>query len=98
MILLLFNTAGDYSGLMPTDRKSVNQAFWELGLRFQWDESVWAVLDGLPDLRAQLRYYLQRYQPHLLSVYDVEFLVKLIEERLLTPTNNRVGMEAHCSV
>ena len=82
---------------MPTDRKSVNQAFWELGLRFQWDESVWAVLDGLPDLRSQLRYYLERHQPHLLSVYDIDFLVRLIEERLMSPTNNRVGMEAHSS-
>ena len=27
---------------MPTDRKSLNQAFWDLGLRFQWDEKVWA--------------------------------------------------------
>ena len=83
---------------MPTDRKSVNQAFWELGLRFQWDEAVWAALDGLPSLQAQLRYYLEKYQPHLLQVYDAEFLVKLIEERLMTPANTRVGMEAHCSV
>ena len=98
MILLLFKPQRGYAGLMPTDRKSVNQAFWELGLRFQWDESVWAVLDGLPDLKAQLRYYLERYQPHLLSVYDADFLVRLIEERLMQPTSQRVGMEAHCSV
>lgn len=82
---------------MPTDRKSVNQAFWELGLRFQWDEAVWAALDGLPSLQAQLRYYLEKYQPHLLSVYDADFLVKLVEERLTMPTDTRVGMEAHSS-
>jgi len=83
---------------MPTDRKSVNQAFWELGLRFQWDENVWAALAGLPDLRSQLRYYLEKHQPHLLQVYDVDFLTKIIEERLVSPTNNRIGMEAHFSV
>ncbi len=82
---------------MPTDRKSVNHAFWELGLRFQWDEATWAVLAGLPDLPSQLRYYLERYQPHLLSVYDVDFLVSLIEQRLASPADSRVGMEAHRS-
>jgi hypothetical protein len=82
---------------MPTDRKSVNQAFWELGLRFQWDEATWAILGGLPDLRAQLRYYLAHYQPHLLGVYDADFLVSLIEQRLVSPTHSRVGMEAHSS-
>src|SRR5438067_1482435 len=97
MILLLFNALRGYAGLMPTDRKSVNQAFWELGLRFQWDETVWAVLDGLPTLQAQLRYYLERYQPHLLSVYDVDFLVRLVEERLKSPADMRLGMEACAS-
>jgi hypothetical protein len=83
---------------MPTDRKSVNHAFWELGLRFQWDESVWRTLEGLPNLRAQLGYYLERQQPHLLQVYDVDFLTRIVEERLVSPTNNRIGMEAHFSV
>jgi hypothetical protein len=82
---------------MPTDRKSVNHVFWELGLRFQWDEATWAILGGLPDLRSQLRYYLERYQAHLLSVYDVDFLVSLIEQRLASPADSRVGMEAHSS-
>lgn len=80
---------------MPTDRKSLNQAFWDLGLRFQWDEKVWSALMGLPDLRAQLAYYLERYQPHLLSVYDVDFLKGIIETRLASPSpDTRFGLEA----
>jgi hypothetical protein len=80
---------------MPTDRKSLNQAFWDLGLRFQWDEKVWATLMGLPDLRSQLAYYLERHQPHLLSVYDVDFLQGVIETRLAAPlTDTRIGLEA----
>ncbi len=82
---------------MPTDRTSLNRAFWDLGLRFQWDEGVWTALMGLPDLRAQLGYYLQRYQPHLLSVYDLDFLQRIIEERLASPVDARVGLEAHRS-
>jgi hypothetical protein len=79
---------------MPTDRKSLNRAFWDLGLRFHWDEGVWTVLMGLPDLRSQLAYYLERYQAHLLQVYDVDFLQRMIEERLRTPVDARVGIEA----
>ena len=29
---------------MPADRQSLNRAFWDLGLRFQWDEQVWTTL------------------------------------------------------
>jgi len=82
---------------MPTDRTSLNRAFWDLGLRFQWDEDVWSALMGLPDLRAQLAYYLERHQPHLLAVYDVDFLKSLIERRLATPADARIGIEAHRS-
>ena len=82
---------------MPTDRTSLNRAFWDLGLRFQWDEKVWSALMGLPDLRAQLAYYLERHQPHLLAVYDVDFLKSLIEQRLATPCDARIGIEAHRS-
>ncbi len=82
---------------MPTDRTSLNRAFWDLGLRFQWDEEVWSALMGLPDLRAQLAYYLERHQPHLLAVYDVDFLKSLIEQRLATPADARIGIEAHRS-
>ncbi len=82
---------------MPTDRTSLNRAFWDLGLRFQWDEKVWSTLMGLPDLRAQLAYYLERHQPHLLAVYDVDFLKSLIERRLANPADARLGIEAHRS-
>ncbi len=70
---------------MPTDRKSLNRAFWDLGFRFQWDEHVWSVVSSMPDLRAQLAYYLERHQPHLLAVYDVDFLKSMIEHRLASP-------------
>ena len=79
---------------MTADRQSINRAFLELGLRFQWDESDWTVLSALPDLRAQLAYWLPRHQPHLLSVYEPEFLGRLVEERIASPAT-RFGMEAH---
>ena len=79
---------------MTADRHAMNRAFHELGLRFQWDERDWAVLSTLPDVRSQLAYWLPRNQPHLLAVYDTEFLGRLIEERIATPAP-RYSLEAH---
>jgi hypothetical protein len=76
---------------------ALNRAFWDLGLRFSWDEKTWASLTALPDLRAQLAHYLQTSQPHLLGVYDVDFLRGAIEARLAQPEESRMGMEAHRS-
>ena len=82
---------------MTIDRHALNRTFWDLGLRFQWDEAMWATLVGLPDLRAQLRQYLEQHQPHLLGVYDVDFLGALIEQNLASPRAG-MGIEAHHSV
>lgn len=82
---------------MKPDRTALNQAFWDLGLRFQWDEATWTVLAKLPDLDTQIQHYLTHYQPHLLAVYDVSLLGRLIEKQLTTPGETRPGMEAHRS-
>ena len=79
---------------MTADRHSINRAFRELGLRFQWDERDWAVLCAMPDVRAQLTYWLPRHQPHLLQVYDVDFLGNLVEQHIASPVQ-RFAMEAH---
>ena len=78
------------------DRNALNQAFWDLGLRFQWDEATWIALAQLPDLSAQLREYLGKNQPHLLAVYDVDFLSSLIQQSIASP-RAAMGMEAHRS-
>ena len=82
---------------MNADLAALNRAFWDLGLRFHWDEATWSALSALPDLRSQLARYLQSQQPHLLAVYDVDFLQRVIEERLASPVDARLGMEAHRS-
>lgn len=82
---------------MIADRPSINRAFRELGLRFQWDERDWAVLCAMPDLKAQLDYWLPRHHAHLLRVYDVDFLAGLVEERLARPGSESSALEAHHS-
>ena len=82
---------------MQDNLADLNRAFWDLGLRFSWDEATWQSLMSLPDLQSRLAHYLQTHQPHLLGVYDVGFLRGLIETQLANPQESRVGMEAHRS-
>ena len=79
---------------MTADRHSVNRAFRELGLRFQWDERTWAELCAMNDVREQLRYYLPRHQPHLLGAYDAEFLANLVAQRLAQPCGTESCLDA----
>jgi hypothetical protein len=80
---------------MPlTGIDALNQAFWDLGLRFHWDAATWAVLLELEGLEAQMAYYLEHWQPHLLSAYDPRSLAAAVEGRLAAPSNGRLGMEA----
>ena len=83
---------------MHDNLAALNRAFWDLGLRFSWDEKTWASMTQLPDLRTRLAHYLQQHQPHLLAVYDVDLLRGMIEERLAHPSESRMGMEAHRTV
>jgi hypothetical protein len=82
---------------MQANLAALNRAFWDLGLRFSWDEATWASLQALPDLRSRLSHYLEDHQPHLLAVYGLDFLQQMIEEQLERPAEPRVGMEAHRS-
>jgi hypothetical protein len=80
---------------MQASLADLNRAFWDLGLRFSWDEKT---LAAGPDLGTCLARYLKEHQPHLLGVYDVDFLRGLIEQRLANPSADaRMGMEAHRS-
>lgn len=78
----------------PSQREALNAAFWDLGLRFQWDAATWGVLVEMDDLESQISYYLENWQPHLLAVYDPSFLATLVENRLASPGEGRLGMEA----
>jgi hypothetical protein len=80
----------------PT-REAVNRAFWELGLRFQWDEATWTSLAAMPDMTARIKAYLEGSQPHLLAVYEPKALSALVEEFLAHPDVKRTGMEAFTS-
>jgi len=58
-------------------RNAFNAAFYELGLRWHWDEECYVCALCEEDQRAYLRRYVQDEQAHMLRVYDVDFLANL---------------------
>jgi hypothetical protein len=56
-----------------TGQHSYHAALDELGLEWSWDPAVYGT--GAAGLRA----YLEKEQPHLLRVYDADFLVEAVE-------------------
>ncbi len=78
-------------------REALNAAFWELGLRFQWDAQTWAGLAAHASLADRLRAYLDRHQPHLLALYDPAQLAAAVEARAAAPATTRLGIEAFSS-
>ena len=57
-----------------------NAAFHELGLDWHWDADVWATLADIDGERERVCAYLRAHHPHLLKVYDAEFLGAAIVE------------------
>jgi hypothetical protein len=60
-------------------RNAFNAAFYELGLRWHWDGDTYQTLLCEDDERARIRRYLEQHQPHLLKVYDADFLTDAIQ-------------------
>ena len=60
------------------ERGAFNAAFYELGLRWHWDNTTYEALAHDPCQRARVRRYLEAEQSHLLRAYDAEFLTDAI--------------------
>ena len=73
--------AGKQEAIEAADihRDAYNAAFYELGLKWHWDETVYENVLSTHQERERLLGYLKTHQTHLLSAYDPEFLVAAIE-------------------
>jgi hypothetical protein len=60
------------------ERGAFNAAFYELGLRWFWDDSTYAKLAAHGCERVRVRQYLEGEQAHLLRAYDADFLTDAI--------------------
>lgn len=67
---------------VPTDARidlsAYNAAFYELGLRWHWDDATYEQLCSVACERTRVRHYLEQAQPHLLRAYDADFLADAI--------------------
>ena len=60
------------------ERSAYNAAFYELGLRWHWDDATYERLANVSCERSRLRQYLENMQPHLLRAYDADFLTDAV--------------------
>jgi hypothetical protein len=60
------------------ERSAYNAAFYELGLRWYWDDATYEALSAERCERSRLRQYLHSAQPHLLRAYDADTLTQAI--------------------
>jgi hypothetical protein len=65
--------------LADVQRQAYNAAFYELGLRWHWDSNDYSCQMCVESQRAHLRRYLENSHPHMLRVYDADFLVNAIQ-------------------
>lgn len=60
-------------------RNAYNAAFYELGLSWYWDANTGDDLAVIAGGRKRLQHYLETCQPHLLKVYEADFLIEAIQ-------------------
>jgi len=64
-----------------TQLRAYNAAFAELGLRFRWDNEMFAWLCGIECEKTRVARYIEEYHAHLLKAYDADFLSQLIFDK-----------------
>jgi hypothetical protein len=68
------------SGDIHKDLHAYNAAFYELGFRWHWDMDLYQGLLSHGSEEERIRAYLEQHQAHLLTAYEVEFLVDVIQK------------------
>jgi hypothetical protein len=61
-------------------RHAYNAAFYELGLKWHWDNEFYRSVCCGDDEKQLIRAYLETHQPHLLKAYDADFLTNAIRQ------------------
>ncbi len=59
-------------------RDAYNAAFYELGLKWHWDEAVYENVLAESQERERILAYMTMHQTHLLKAYDPDFLIAAI--------------------
>jgi len=79
------------------ERNAYNAAFYELGLRWHWDSETYRELQSTACEKERIRRYVKTHQPHLLTAYDVDFLVNAIETTKARHANSGTQrLQARC--
>jgi len=66
------------TSMADADLDAFNAAFDELGFEWRWNRATMAELAAIADDKERVCAYVRRYHPHLLKVYDADFLGALV--------------------
>lgn len=66
------------TSMADADLDAFNAAFDELGFEWRWNRATMAELAAIADDKERVCAYVRRYHPHLLKVYDADFLGTLV--------------------
>jgi hypothetical protein len=59
-----------------------NAAFDELGFEWHWDRATLAELGAIAGDKARVSAWVSRHHPHLLKVYDADFIGQMVAEKV----------------
>src|SRR5690606_11337223 len=68
------------SGDIRKDLHAFNAAFYDLGFRWHWDMDLYQHLLTYGSEEERIRVYLEQHQPHLLTAYEADFPVDVIQQ------------------
>ena len=79
----------------PVDAEALAGALRSLGMLYGASQPLAKVIAGAKTEAEAIRMYIERERPHLLSSYDLDTLVRMVEAAREAKTDAKAGMEQY---
>lgn len=78
---------------VPVDAEALASALRSLGMLYGASRPLEKIIEGAKTEAEAIRMYVERERPHLLSSYDLETLVKMVQAARETKSDPKGGIE-----
>jgi hypothetical protein len=78
---------------VPVDAQALAAALRSLGMLYGASQPLEKTIEGAKTETEAIRRYIERERPHLLSSYDLETLVKMVQSAREAGSDSKGGME-----
>jgi hypothetical protein len=79
----------------PVDAEALAGALRALGMLYGASRPLAAIIAGAKSEAEAIRMYIERERPHLLSSYDLDTLVKMVQAAREAKTDTKAGVEQY---